>query len=121
MTYDDDLLGDEIDITDLITPVTIYVENDIDTDADGNTIIQTFIFANKENSEEEDSSVEVTTTLNDLIDNTISYYVEEKSADSANALYILANDLSRHAETLRDKAEYMDRGLYTDDMFVGNT
>ena len=108
----DSLLGDETTIT-----LPIYVEHDIDSDEEGNTIIQTFLFSNRDSQDEEGS--EVTTTLNDLIDNTISYYVEEKSADSASALYILANDLTRHAETLRDKAEYMDRGLYSDDLFVG--
>tara|TARA_X000001036_G_scaffold248122_1_gene231276 strand:- start:8 stop:373 length:366 start_codon:yes stop_codon:yes gene_type:complete len=107
----DDLVGDEANLT-----IPVYIENDIDTDEEGNTIIQTFLYANRDSADEEGSEVAV--TLNALIENTISYYVEEKSSDSANALYVLANDLSRQAEALRDKADYMDRGLYSDDMFV---
>ena len=32
-------------------------------------------------------------------------------------LYLLSHELFRLAEELRRKAEYMDRGLYSDDLF----
>jgi hypothetical protein len=32
-------------------------------------------------------------------------------------MYCIAHELSRQAEILRNKADYMDRGVYSDDLF----
>ena len=109
MSIDDDTLGDEI-----IIPQKIFIENDIELDRDNTILVQTFVYADEE---DEDPS-EVTVKLEDMITNTIDYYAENMTNHNRTSdLYLLSNELFRLAEELRMKAEYMDRGLYSDDLF----
>ena len=102
-------LGDEISIT-----VPIYMETEIECDNEGVCKINTLVYPDKA---EEDPSAEVSVTLEDLIKGVIEYYQDETSTDSRNGMYCIAHELSRQAEILRNKADIMDRGVYSDDLF----
>ena len=109
MAMDEEMMGDEI-----VIPQKIYIENDITLDRDNTILVQTFLYANEE---DEDPS-EVTVKLEDMITNTIDYYAENMTNHNRTSdLYLLSHELFRLAEELRMKAEYMDRGLYYDDLF----
>ena len=105
-------LGDEISIT-----VPIYMETEIECDNEGVCKINTLVYPDKEASENEDPSAEVTVNFEDLIAGVIEYYQEENNADGRNGMYCIAHELSRQAEILRNKADIMDRGVYSDDLF----
>jgi len=102
------LVGEEVTLS-----VPIYVENDIECDADGNLQLQTFLYADKDDEE----GTELSFMFNEVVDKCIEYYQEENNNDSRNRMYCIAHELSRQAEKLRNKADYMDRGLYSEDLF----
>lgn len=101
---------------DVSLEIPIYVENDLEIDKDGNFNVQTFIYPDGE-----ENPVEVRVKFSSLIQNVIEYYNEDASVDGTNTLYCIAHELSRQAEVLRSKGDYMDRGVYSDDLFKEET
>ena len=99
---------------DVILSIPVYVENDLEIDQDGNFNVQTFIFS--EEREDEDPK-EIKTKFSTLIKNVIDHFQEDATVDGTNTLYCIAHELSRQAEVLRSKGDYMDRGVYADDLF----
>lgn len=97
---------------DVSLEIPVYVENDLDVDDEGNFIIQTFIFPD---GEENPTSIKI--KFSTLVNNVIEYYQEDASVDGTNTLYCIAHELTRQAEILRTKGDYMDRGVYSKDLF----
>lgn len=99
---------------DVSLDVPVYIENDLKIDPDGNFIVQTFVFPD---GNDEANSTEVRIKFSTLIKNVIEYCQEDPSAEATNTLYCIAHELTRQAEILRTKGDYMDRGVYSQDLF----
>lgn len=80
--------------------VSLYCTNEFEVDRNGDSHIVNIIYVG-----EEDDPVEVRVELADVIDEMLSEYAD---ADGYQHLYMVAHELSRHAEELREKASYIE-------------
>lgn len=106
--HSDEPTGGNIEV-----PISLYVENDVECDDDGILQVTTYIMQD----EDDDDSVEFNVKFETIIAAAIDYYQQENNNDARNRMYCIAHELSRQAEKLRNKADDMDRGLYSDDLF----
>lgn len=80
--------------------VPLYCTNEFEVDRNGDSHIVNIIYVG-----EEDDPVEIRVGLTDVIDEMLSEYAD---ADGYQHLYMVAHELSRHAEELREKASYIE-------------
>jgi hypothetical protein len=111
------MMNDEATGEDLVLEVPVYVENDLEIDKDGNFMIQTFLFLN----DDDETPTEMKIKFSDLIQQTIDYVNDQPSTKGTNTLYCIAHELTHQAEVLRSKGDYMDRGVYSSDLFGEET
>jgi len=99
--------GDNVSIE-----IPITVENDLEVDSEGHFFLLTFIFPN-----DDDDSVEARVLFEDVIENLVEFHADEPNPGNYGQLYLIANELSRSVERLRDVAGRMEDGEITDDLF----
>lgn len=80
--------------------VSLYCTNEFEVDRNGDSHIVNIIYVG-----EEDDPVEVRVSLEEIIDDMISEYA---NPDGYQHLYMVAHELSRYAEELREKASYIE-------------
>lgn len=81
----------------------LLLENDLEVDHDGRFYVVSYIFP-----DESDDSVEIRIEFEQIIDNLIDFYREDKGPSHYNQLYLIAHELDRHAHNLRDIASLME-------------
>lgn len=91
--YEDKLVQADLNLT-------IYCTNELEVDRNGNSFIVNVIYLG-----EDDDPVEVRVDMSDVIEEMIEDYGD---TDGYQHLYMVAHELSRHAETLREKASYIE-------------
>lgn len=92
--------------------IPITVENDLEVDSEGQFFILTFIFP-----QDEEDSVEARVLFDDIIESLIEFHADEPGASGYGQLYLIANELSRYAERLREVAGRMEDTEVADDLF----
>ena len=81
--------------------VPIYCTNEFDVDEDGNSYIVNVIYV----GDDEDEPTEIRVELEDVIEEMIAEYGD---TDGYQFLYMVAHELSRQANALRSKANYIE-------------
>lgn len=81
--------------------VPIYCTNEFDVDEDGNSYIVNVIYV----GDDEDDPTEIRVELEDVIEEMIAEYGD---TDGYQFLYMIAHELSRQANALRSKANYIE-------------
>lgn len=76
--------------------VKAFVDNDIEVDEDGRCYIVNLVYTS-----EEDDPCEARVELDGVIENLVTYYSDLQGYQT---LYVIAHELSRHADRLRDCA-----------------
>ena len=76
--------------------VRAFIDNDIEVDADGRCYIVSFVYTH-----EDDDPHEARVDLDGVIENLVEYYSDLQGYQK---LYVIAHELSRHADRLRDCA-----------------
>jgi hypothetical protein len=76
--------------------VKAFIDNDIEIDEDGRCFIVTFVYTS-----EEDEPVEARIDFDGVIESLVEYYSDLQGYQK---LYVIAHELSRHADRLRDCA-----------------
>ena len=99
--------------TTLELPIT--VENDLEVDNEGMFYVVTFLFP-----DESDDSVETRIPFEHIIDNLIDFYREDHTPAGYGQLYMIANELHRHADNLRSVAEHLEGKHLNEDLFDDN-
>ena len=91
--YEDKLVQADLNLT-------IYCTNELEVDRNGNSFIVNVIYLG-----EDDDPVEVRVDMSDVIEDMIEDYGD---TEGYQHLYMVAHELARHAETLREKASYIE-------------
>jgi len=81
--------------------VPIYCTNEFDVDEDGNSYIVNVIYV----GDDEDEPTEIRVELEDVIEEMIAEYGD---TDGYQFLYMVAHELTRQANALRSKANYIE-------------
>jgi hypothetical protein len=81
--------------------VPIYCTNEFDVDEDGNSYIVNVIYV----GDDEDDPTEIRVELEDVIEEMIAEYGD---TDGYQFLYMVAHELTRQANALRSKANYIE-------------
>lgn len=81
--------------------VPIYCTNEFDVDEDGNSYIVNVIYV----GDDEDEPTEIRVGFEDVIEEMIAEYGD---TDGYQFLYMIAHELSRQANALRSKANYIE-------------
>ena len=81
--------------------VPIYCTNEFDVDEDGNSYIVNVIYV----GDDEDAPTEIRVGFEDVIEEMIAEYGD---TDGYQFLYMIAHELSRQANALRSKANYIE-------------
>ena len=81
--------------------VPIYCTNEFDVDEDGNSYIVNVIYV----GDDEDEPTEIRVGFEDVIEEMIAEYGD---TDGYQFLYMIAHELSRQANALRAKANYIE-------------
>lgn len=81
--------------------VPIYCTNEFDVDEDGNSYIVNVIYV----GDDEDEPTEIRVELEDVIEEMIAEYGD---TEGYQFLYMVAHELSRQANALRSKANYIE-------------
>lgn len=81
--------------------VSIYCTNEIEVDDNGDSYIVNVIYV----GDEEENPLEVRVDLADVIDEMIQEYGD---TEGYQFLYMVAHELSRYSEILREKASYIE-------------
>lgn len=89
---------DKLVRTELTLP--LYCTNEFDVDRNGDSYIVSIIYVG-----EEDEPAEVRVELSEIIDEMIEEYA---NPEGYTYLYMVAHELSRYAEELREKASYVE-------------
>lgn len=92
--------------------IPITVENDLEVDSEGQFFILTFIFP-----QDEEDSVEARVLFDDIIESLIEFHADEPGSSGYGQLYLIANELNRYAERLREVAGRMEDTEVADDLF----
>ncbi|MDA9855364.1 hypothetical protein N9C80_02935 [Paracoccaceae bacterium] len=82
--------------SDTLLQVPIYLENDFEVDDDGVSFIVTSLFVG-----DGEEAHEIRTQLDDVVEALCEFYGD---VDGYKHLYLVAHELSRAAEVLREKA-----------------
>lgn len=80
--------------------ISIYCTNEFEVDENGNSNIVNVIYVG-----EDDDPVEIRVDMADVVEEMVEEYGD---LDGYQYLYMIAHELSRHAETLREKASYIE-------------
>jgi|TARA_A100001015_G_scaffold274378_1_gene330664 hypothetical protein len=92
--------------------IPISIENDLEVDNDGHFFVLTFIFP----ADDEDS-VECRVLFDDIVESLIGFHADEPGSDGYGQLYLIANELARQAERLREVAGRIEDSEVSDDLF----
>ena len=101
------------DTATLELPLTI--ENDLEVDNEGQFYVVSYLFP-----DDSDDSVETRIPFDHIIDNLIDFYREDLTPAGYGQLYMIANELHRHAENLRSVAEHVEGRHLNEDLFDDN-
>ena len=91
--YDDKLVQADLNIS-------IYCTNEFEVDEHGNSFIVNLVYVG-----EDDDPCEVRVNIAEVIEEMVDEYGD---TDGYQYLYLVAHELSRYAETLREKAAYIE-------------
>lgn len=80
--------------------ISIYCTNEFEVDENGNSNIVNVIYVG-----EDDDPVEIRVDMADVVEEMVEEYGD---LDGYQYLYMIAHELARHAETLREKASYIE-------------
>ena len=99
--------------TDASLQVSIYLEHDVDMDDDGLSYLVTNVFVG-----EQDDAQEVRVPIDIIVESLCDIYGD---IDGYQHLYVVAHELSRAAEELREKAGFIEDSVTAmSDLFDGD-
>jgi len=91
--------------------MSLLVENDLEVDNDGRFHVVSHIFL-----DDSDDSTEIRVEFDHIIDSIIDFASIEKGAAGYGQLYLIAHELDRHSNNLRDVAGLMEDKSVSDEV-----
>lgn len=95
-------------------PIRLSIESDLEVDAKG--IFHLITLISNDNCDSDDEYTEYRQQFDEVINGVIEFYQGDSSGLGAGQLHMIANELSRHVDRLREVAGHLEGRLEPEDI-----